>query len=123
MKVAAAALACLVTVAAVADACSGEEEEKIGDLAEAVFSHMAGTYMCRNALGGMAHYQAARTIAVGALTPYVGNDQAVLYVDQMDKKFRSDPRAKNPKLDDAACLETINDTLYKIKVAKAKLGK
>lgn len=121
MKVAVIALAGLITLTSVGGAASDEED--LSNLTQALFYHMAGTYICRDALGGLAHYQAARSIAVVSLTRYVGNDQAILYVDEMDQKFKADPRAKNPELDDARCLEAINDSLYKVNVAKAKMRK
>lgn len=89
---------------------------------ESVFSHMALTYMCRNDLGGMAHYQAARTIAIGTFTPIVGRAEAILGVDNMDQKFRNDPRAANPNNPPGACIEMVNDSLHQIEVEKAKAG-
>lgn len=89
---------------------------------ESVFSHMALTYLCRNDLGGLGHYQAARTIAIGTITPLMGATDAVLSVDAMDQKFRNDPRAENPDIPAGTCIELVNDSLQKIQVEKAKAG-
>lgn len=93
-------------------------------LFEALFAQMAATYSCRHELGGAGQYQAARTAAVSAIAAYAGRDQAVLWVDQMDKKFRDDPRTKSP-LPGATintCMELINDGWHRIDVEKAKLS-
>lgn len=98
-----------------------DDGDKLTHLFEALFRHMAGTYVCREVLGGMARYQVARSIAIDEMSPYVGEDQAVLYVDQMDKKLKADPRVMRHVVDDAKCIEVVDDTLSQIKAAKAKL--
>ena len=123
MKVSVLGVVAALFVSTMTPASAQDGADPYGDLAAALFQHMANTYMCRNALGGIAHYQAARSIAIGSMAPHVGRDQAVLYVDEMDRKFKADPRARNPDLDDAACLEAVNDGLYRIDVVKARLPK
>lgn len=99
------------------------EDAKLDDLVDALMSHMAATYVCRDAIGGLGHYHAARSIAVNTLAHYAGQDEAVLFVDKMDQKFRNDPRAQNPNVDDAHCLDVINEGLHRISVEKAKLAR
>jgi hypothetical protein len=105
--------------------CSGRASEPdLKPLFESLFAQMAGTYSCRHELGGTGQYQAARTAAISAISTYVGHDQAVLWVDQMDKKFKDDPRTKSP-LPGATigfCMELINEGWHKIDVEKAKLS-
>jgi hypothetical protein len=94
--------------------------EDAGPLTRALFNNMAISYYCRKAFG-IAHYQAARTGAVGVLSPLVGHNKAVGYVDEMDRKFRNDPRAENPTTQLAKCLELKNDAMHQIEVEQAKL--
>jgi hypothetical protein len=89
---------------------------------ESVFSHMAITYVCRKDLGGIAHYQAARTIAIGTIARLVGEAEAIVRVDEMDHRFKSDPRAEDPEMPPGACIVAVNESLYKISVEKAKAG-
>lgn len=98
------------------------EEVDYQPVFESVFGHMALTYMCREDLGGLAHYQAARTIAIGTIAPLLGQREAVLAVDEMDQKFRNDPRADNVKAPPGACMTMTNDSLHRIDVEKAKAG-
>jgi hypothetical protein len=88
---------------------------------QAAFQYMANAYLCRDALGGLAHYQAARTIAVEtAVLIGMGRDQAVLAVDEMDQRFTTDPRTKNPGLDAVACQTAVNESLNTLSVAQAR---
>lgn len=91
------------------------------ELAAALFSNMAVNYLCRDALGGMARYQAARTIAVDTLSQHIDRNKAVQMVAKMDERFRNDPRAKNPNADPNKCLEASNEALFRVEKAKAAL--
>jgi len=90
-------------------------------LVDALFSQMATTYVCRDALGGLAHYQAARTIALDTATQYIGRKDAVDLIAKMDEKFRNDPRVQHPNLAPQACQEMVNDGYFAIEKAKAAL--
>lgn len=89
---------------------------------EALFSHMAVAYMCRADLGGLGHYQAARTIAVSTVTQILGRAEAIRGVDNMDRKFRNDPRADNVKAPPSWCIEQVNEGLHRIEVERVKAG-
>lgn len=94
-------------------------------LAQALFAHMTAAYMCRFEVGGLSHYQAARSIALGTAGPLLGNAEAVKMIEAMDLKIRNDPRAANPDFGDhgrQACLEIINDGLFEIEAAKVAAG-
>lgn len=114
-------LVCATTLAAMASPTVAQEVD-YQPVFESVFSHMALTYVCRNDLGGLAHYQAARTIAVGTIALLMKRSDAVLAVDEMDQKFRNDPRTADPKVPRGACIELVNDSLHNIDVQKAKAG-
>lgn len=93
------------------------------ELMDAVFGHMATAYVCRDALGGLANYDAAQTIATDSLPLLgIGRDESVLMVDQMSQKFEADPRVLP---DDGehmqACLEFMNEGLRQIEVVEAKI--
>jgi hypothetical protein len=90
-------------------------------LVDALFSHMAVAYACRTELGGLAQYQAAKSIARGTLEQLVGHHDAVMMVAKMDEKFRSDPRVAHPHLDRQACIEQVNDGLEKIDLERERL--
>lgn len=109
-------------VAVLAVASSAAHAQDIGPYASALFDNMAISYYCRSAIGD-AHYGSARTIAKLGLSQYVGEAQAVLYVDEMDQKFKSDPRAKNPEVNSAQCFQMKSDAMHRIDVEKAKLQK
>lgn len=90
-------------------------------LADALFSQMALTYICRDALGGMAHYQASRTVATETVAHYIGRNEAVKIVGKMDAKFRNDPRNQHPNVDLQSCQEMVNDGYFRIEQAKAAI--
>ena len=112
----------LAGLAVMPTASAQAQETDYEQVFDALFSHMALTYMCREDLGGLAHYQAARSIAIGTATPLVGADEAVIGVDKMDQRFRSDPRAANPSNPPGACVEMVSESLHRINVEKAKAG-
>lgn len=87
---------------------------------EALFSHMALTYMCRDALGGSSHYQAARSIAISTASQMLGRAEAIRGVDEMDKKLKNDPRAARPDMPEKFCIEQTNEGLFQIQVAKQR---
>jgi hypothetical protein len=113
---------CTLLVMSVPVAPSPAQEVDYQPVFESLFSHMAITYICRDALGGLSHYQAARTIAIGTISPLLGEGEAILRVDEMDQRFRTDPRAANPDVSQQACIESTNETLHRINVEKAKAG-
>lgn len=84
----------------------------------ALVDNMALNWVCRETIG-IAHYQAARTIARDSLARYLGETEAVLFVDKIDEKFRNDPRRYPTK--SAWCYEMKSDLVHKINVEKAKL--
>lgn len=98
-----------------------QDTDPFDELADALFYHMAGTFICREALGGMAQYQAARTITIENLAPYIGRDNAVLRVDEMDHRFRTDPLSYTNDIDPDLCMERVNESRYAIGVAKARM--
>jgi hypothetical protein len=115
------AMACVcLAVPASADDVS----DAAGKLASAVFANMAAGYMCRDALDGLAQFQAAVTIAENSLeTMGYSTDDAVLAVDDMAMKFKNDPRAAHPDIDAAICQETVNARLQDVKIATARYNK
>jgi hypothetical protein len=78
------------------------------------------SYYCRDAIG-LASYHAARTGTVGALSKYVGQNQAVLYVDELDRKFKADERNLGPTPDANRCYERKADAMHQIQVEQARL--
>lgn len=112
--------ALLVALAWPAAAVDKKDVEK---LSEALFTHMAVTYMCRDALGGLAHYQAARQMAIGELSRFVPHNQAVLFVDKQDKDYKANPVATLKNANENRCMEKVNEGLYEIEVLKAKTQK
>jgi hypothetical protein len=95
-----------------------------GALAKAVFANMAASYMCRDALGGTSWFDAAVTTAEGSLEMIgYSADDAVLTVDGMATKFKNDPRAAQPDIDPAACLDAVNARMQDVKVATARYRK
>ena len=100
---------------------TASSQDAAGELAQAVFNNMAVSYMCRNVIGD-AHYLAARTIAKDTLAPVVGADQAALYVDEMDRKFKADPRARNPSSEASQCYTMKSDAMHAIEVARTKFN-
>lgn len=93
----------------------------IGPLTKALFNNMALSYWCRHEIGS-AHYDAALSIAKGALTPYLGPNEATLTVDALDKKLKADPRTKKPTAEANKCYSMKADAMHTIEVEKAKLG-
>jgi hypothetical protein len=121
------ALALALAIALPAKAALADDDpvaKAAGNLASAVFANMATSYMCRDALGGTAWFDAAVTTAEGSfeLMGY-SSDDAVLTVDEMATKFKNDPRAAHPDVDQAACLETVNARMQDVKVATARYRK
>lgn len=115
----------ILLMSMVASPSAAQYQSDFKRLADALFAHMATTYMCRIELGGLSHYQAARTIAVGAAGQLMGQNEAVKMVEAMDKKLRNDPRGDSPDFGPhgrQACLEMVNDGLFEIEAAKASAG-
>jgi hypothetical protein len=50
-------------------------------------------------------------------------DDAVLTVDDMATKFKNDPRAAQPDIDQATCLDAVNARMQDVKVATARYRK
>lgn len=97
------------------------EAQDIGPLTKAVFNNMALSYWCRNEIGE-AHYSAARTIATDVLSKHIGQSEAVLAVDRMDRQMKEDPRTENPTANAAQCHTMKSDAMHAISVEQAKLG-
>lgn len=104
--------------AAAADANYDALARSVGD---AAFGHMALTFICRPKIGD-GYYHAARSMAESSLE-LVGydRDEAVLVVDQMEKKFEADTRKPPKAMTMEICLSLMADTLQKLKVAQAEL--
>jgi len=101
--------------------CAAGAEDIANELFDASFAHMASTYMCREALGGLSYFQAAIAIAEGNLQATgMSPDDAVLMVNELKVRFEEDPRARKPDLDTASCLDVVADSLQAAKVARAK---
>lgn len=112
----------LITASLLSASMSGSKssDPDYGALFRSLFSHMALTYMCRNELGGLSHYQAARFITIETASKLMDRKEVIISVDKMDAKFKADPRAKNPKVTSKYCLEQVNESLHNIDVQKAK---
>lgn len=97
-----------------------QAQDLMSQVVQSSFKRMALAYMCRDAIG-ISHYQAARIAAEGILQT-VGSsaDEATLAVDELDKKFKADPRAKNPAADAGKCLEQMNEASHDLDVLLAK---
>lgn len=120
-------LSAVVATGLAAPAVADEVAEATQALMDAVFGNMALTYMCRDALGGTAHYYAAISIAEGALmTIGFSNDEATLKVEEMNQKFINDPRGKDMRLtgdQETACLQLTTEQMHKVGVAQARAKK
>ena len=77
------------------------------------FTLLGTTYICREAVG-YAHFQAAREIAIGRLTPYSSNSRAlaVKHVKDLEKMIVKESTNIDPDLDPGKCMERINDIYY-----------
>lgn len=83
---------------------------------------MAGNYACRHVYGSTARYDAARSIATDTIVLAGGSrDEAILFVDGMHQKFAGDPRSENNGLTYDQCSSTLDETLYNLQAAQAKL--
>ncbi len=96
------------------------DQRDVEGLSEALFTHMAVTYMCRDALGGPAYYQAARVIAINELSRFVPRAQAVDFVAKQDELYRNDPVTTLKNANQRKCLESVNDGLFEIEKWRAK---
>lgn len=96
------------------------DKHDVEKLSEALFTHMAVTYMCRDALGGLAHYQAARVIAINELSRFVTHSQAVDFVAKQDEQYRNDPTTTLKNANERKCLERVNEGLFEIEKWRAK---
>lgn len=108
----------MVVAVLAAGPAAARNEKPIKDYAEALFSNMDLAWICREHLG-MATYQAARTMAINGLSPYVGTADATTYVNQMEQKSRNDPRlvpATAPK-----CRELHTQRLREVEAERVKL--
>lgn len=111
----------LLVVALLMSTSAQAAEVDGGPLFELLFKNMALGWACQKQFGGLAHYQAARLIAVSTLSLFVDEAQAVLSVDQQDKIDRSHKLDSFKKLTDEYCQGTEIEYLFQINVEKIKL--
>ncbi|WP_155887926.1 hypothetical protein [Cupriavidus sp. WS] len=103
------------------------------ELAKALQEHMVSTYSCQKFLGGLAHYRAAKTLAVETYSRVTGNrNQAVLTIDGIEQKIKAskfdkqmEAQFKEMKLSEidsmGTCQDLIAESLDKVEVLQAKL--
>lgn len=84
--------------------------------------HMSLTYLCRDAIGGLAQYQFARRMAVErAVEAGVKRDDALLMFDDIDAKIRKE--SGEQIADSGFCIDEINEITHKLEVLSARLRK
>lgn len=117
-----AAAACFLIPALWATSALSEDAEYgrvVKAATDAAFGHMAITFLCQKQIGA-SHYQAAKTIAESTMVSVgYGSDESVVFVDEMDQKFRSDKRPSPARTFDT-CITLTNESLQRVKVARAK---
>lgn len=115
MKIARVTIAAVMVFAASASA----SEDRTAQIASALFENMTITFLCKTAVGE-AHYLAARTTAKDELSQLVGSEQATIYVDDMDRKLKADPRSKSIRTEPRKCYQMMSEAKRKIEIEQAK---
>lgn len=108
----------MVVAVLAAGPAAARNEKPIEAYAGALFDYMAVTWLCREHLGAAA-YQSATDIAVNGLAAYVPRPEAQRNVDEMDRRYRTDPRRFEATA--AKCRERQSVVRRQIDIEKAKL--
>lgn len=96
--------------------------EAAAHLAERVLEHMTISYMCREDIG-VSHYQFARANAVDtAVIAGMDRDDATIMIDKIDQDLRGRPDFVAPLGDAALCWELLNEAIYQLQVATARMN-
>lgn len=111
----AAALALAVLAAIPAHANDGDDP-----LVTANAYNLALSYACRHTFG-MDAYEATRAETAAALEPIIGYPQAIVFVNDLDEKFRNDPRLTGRPAA-LACHKMKAESMRQIRIERARLA-